>query len=224
MPVHAVDFIIDAARRYTGLTILALGPLTNLALALRREPRLAQQVAGICLMGGSLDRGNVTPFAEFNILCDPEAAHVVFTSGIPIKMCGLNLTRQATISVEDCRAFRSIGNRTGSVIADLMECYCSILGRVSGVPLASLHDVCAAAWLIDPTLITAWPLHVTIELTGTHTYGMTVCDYRHLRGPQGDLTREVGTSRGEPPNAEVALALHQPRFMRLLLDTLATYP
>ncbi len=224
VPLHAVDFIHQAALNNNHLAVLALGPLTNVALALQRWPDLAHCLGVICLMGGSLDKGNSAPFGEFNILADPEAAHIVFTSGVPIKMCGLNLTRQVTVGPEDSVALRGLGNRIGVLTADWLDYYCSIMTPIGGVRRGALHDPCAAAWLIDPSLISAQPMHVAIEIRGEHTRGMTVCDYRHLRGPANDLARDVTAPRGQAPNAEVALAIERQRFMALLLSSLRQYP
>lgn len=223
-PRHAVDFIIDAVMSLEDVTIVATAPLTNIAVALLREPRIGRRIREISLMGGSLTSGNSTPAAEFNIWCDPEAAHIVFTSSIPIKMVGLNLTRQAEAGLREIERIRSLGNRTGRIVAELLEFYSSRLNALFGLTGGSLHDPCAVAWLIDPTLIEGRRMHVAIELHGQLTRGMTVCDTRYLRMDGTVIDGMQSIRRGEPPNAEVGLRLDVPRFFDLLIETLSAYP
>jgi len=199
-PGHAVDFIIDTVMRTDNVMLIPTGPLTNIATALRRQPEIAPRIAEISLMGGGLTHGNTTATAEFNIYVDPEAAHVVFTSGIPIKMCGLNLTRQANATGVETARIRELGNRTGVIVADLLDFFRSTIKEVFGIDGGALHDPCAVAALIDPTLIHFEPMHVAVELHGKHTYGM------------------------KDANAEVALSLDTPRFFDLLTETIALYP
>ena len=221
---HAVDFIIDTVMSTDDVTLIPTGPpLTNVATALRREPRIAERIPEISLMGGSLTYGNATPAAEFNIYVDPEAAHVVFTSGIPIKMCGLNITRQANATDAEIERIRALGNKTGTIVAGLLDFYKGTLKDVFGLTGGSLHDPCSVAALIDPTIIDFQPMHVVIELKGEHTYGMTLCDYRHIRGTGEDIMAIEGIRKGEPPNVEVGLRIDTPRFFDLLIDTLAQY-
>lgn len=221
-PRHAVDFIIETVMSTDDVTLVPVGPLTNIAAALRREPRIAQRVPEISLMGGSLLSGNSTAMAEFNIYVDPEAAQMVFASGIPIKMCGLNLTRQANATTVEIERIRGLGNVTGKYVAEMLDFYCGTLKEVFGIIGGSLHDPCAVAALIDPTLIEFDPMQVSVELKGEHTYGMTVCDYRHLRIVNGEL-KPLGKRRGTP-NAQVAMRIDTPRFFELLISTLAQYP
>jgi pyrimidine-specific ribonucleoside hydrolase len=220
---HATDIIIAEAAARDDLSLVPIGPLTNIATALHRDPSLAGRVKQISLMGGSLTSGNATPAAEFNIWCDPEAAHVVFTSGIPIKMIGLNVTRQVLATPERRAQIRGLGSRTAGIVADLLDFYSERLRQISGLPGGSMHDPLAVAALVDPDVLRFEPMHVAIELRGTHTYGMTLCDSRHLREP--DLTpRAPGRHRGEEPNAEVAVAVNADRFWDLFLDALSSYP
>lgn len=223
-PGHAVDFIIDSITSNNDVTLIATGPLTNVATALQREPRLRDHLPQISLMGGSLTFGNSTPTAEFNIWCDPEAAHIVFSSGVPIKMVGLNLTHQAVATPVEIERIRAIGNRTGQIVAELVEFHSAQYRKHRDMAGAPLHDPCAVAWLIDPSLIESRSLYVTVELRGEHTRGMTVCDYRHLHSIGTGVEGVESVRRGPPPNVEVALHLDRPRFFDLLVDTLARYP
>jgi pyrimidine-specific ribonucleoside hydrolase len=181
-------------------------------------------LAGISLMGGSTEGGNVTPAAEFNIYGDPEAAAVVFESGIPIWMVGLNLTRQALTTDDEVQRLRAMGTRLGRVVADLLDFYNGTARRVFGRPGGHMHDPCAVAWLIDPTLVTFRPMHVAIELHGTLTRGMTVCDARHVTGTPDQIPGQQGVRRGKAPNVQVGMQLDRPRFIETLLSALAEYP
>ena len=222
-PRHGVDFLIDTVMDHDEVTLIPTGPLTNVASALRREPRIAQRIPLISLMGGGLTCGNSTATAEFNMYVDPEAAHVVFSSGIPIKMCGLNLTRQANATHVEIARCRALGNRTGQIVAELLVFFAGTVKEIFGITGGSLHDPCAVAALIDPTLIEFEPMHVAVELKGEHTYGMTVCDHRHLRGI-GNEIRAIGKRKGQEPNAEVGLRIDVERFFDLLIDTVGMYP
>ncbi len=218
---HAVDFILEQSHAISDLHLVPIGPLTNIATALTRDPTLPTRVKQISLMGGSLTFGNATPAAEFNILCDPEAAHVVFTSGIPIKMIGLNVTHQVLATPEYRARIRAIGRTTTTHVADMLDFYSRGESTKTGLSGGAMHDPLAIAALIDPDILTFEPMHVAIELTGTHTTGMTLCDGRHL-GP--DFRALKHRTRGEAPNAEVAVAVNADRFWELFLDILATYP
>ena len=224
MATHAVDHIIAASHEVSDLHLVPIGPLTNVASALLRDPTLPSRIAGITLMGGSIRFGNVTPAAEFNIYCDPEAAHVVFTSGIPIRMVGLDVTRQLIADPERRRQVRAIGRRSTTHVADMLDHYSEAEAVYTGLAGGLLHDPLAVLALAEPDIVTVEPMHVAIELTGTHTAGMTVCDGRRL-GP--DL-RRVPTDRpvaeGAPANADVAVAVDVERFWSRFLEVLATYP
>jgi inosine-uridine nucleoside N-ribohydrolase len=220
---HAVEFLIDTARAHDGVTLIATGPLTNVADALRRAPDLIQRIREISVMGGSVTLGNVTPVAEFNIWFDPEAADAVFRSGIPLWMCGLNLTRQATVDAQMIEGVAALGTRTGAAIAALLRFYLEGVRRSTGAAVAPLHDPCAVAILLEPALISWVPMHIVVECEGKYTRGMTICDARHI--PAFNPTAAIGGSpRGLPPNARVAEALDAPGFARLLNDALAAFP
>ncbi len=220
---HAVDFILRLSAEVDGLVLVPIGPLTNIAVALRRDPALVERVAAICLMGGSLTFGNSTPAAEFNIWADPDAAHVVFTSGIPIKMVGLNVTRRVPATPAWRERIRQIGNRTATVVADLLDFYSGQLQKLYGLPGGSMHDPLAVATLVDDDVLGFAPMHVAVELRGEHTYGMTLCDFRHF-DPADVTAPPQAVSRGAPANAEVAVSVDEARFRAMFLEALATYP
>ena len=223
---HGVDFIVETVMSTDHVTLIATGPLTNIAEAIIREPRIVDRVDELCIMGGSVTYGNWTPMAEFNIFVDPEAAYKVFNSGLHVKMCGINLTRQCFLKQEHIDEFRRIGTKSAQFAADLVEYFLKTTEKNASLSGCNLHDACAAAWMIQPSLIKAVPMQITVELKGEFTRGMTVCDYRHLRGsePSVDLLRTPSMQpRGEQPNAEAALELDFGGFMELLYQTLKEY-
>lgn len=223
---HAVDFIIDTVMNTEDVTLIATGPLTNIAEAISREPRIVDRVTELSIMGGSVTYGNWTPAAEFNIYVDPEAAYRVFNSGMHIKMSGINLTRQCCLTMEHVKEFRKIGTKAAILAAEITEYFIGATEKSAHLSGANMHDACAVAWIIAPELIKSVKMHIDIELKGEYTRGMTVCDYRHLRGvdPAIDFYREPTMAlRGEPANAEAALELDFKGFMELLYDTLRNY-
>jgi purine nucleosidase len=184
-PGHAIDYIIDTVLAAPGeVTLVAVGPLTNIALALRREPALAANVAGFVIMGGSSGRGNVTPAAEFNIAVDPEAAAIVFGAGWQVTMVGLDVTLQARAT----SAVRSRIARLGWLAEDLLlPCLRSYADGDDVVTLPgpdpdsgdpAVHDVCAVACVAYPGLLGCQHARVEIETAGRWTAGMTVTDFR----------------------------------------------
>jgi ribosylpyrimidine nucleosidase len=209
-PRHGVDLIVELLMASEGdITLVPTGPLTNVAMAMRKEPRIVERIERIVLMGGSYQLGNITPAAEFNIYADPEAAHVVFSSGRPIVMMGLDLTRQALCTPQVVERVRALGNPVANLFVELMEFFAATQRKVFGWQAPPLHDPTTLAWLIDPTLIETRPMHVAVELRGELTYGRTCCDYF-------GMTKKA-------PNAEVAVRLDVPRFWDLIVDTLALY-
>lgn len=221
----AVDLILEQAHKHQGELILtAVGPLTNVATALQTEPKLTSWFKAISIMGGSTSYGNVTPVAEFNIHADPEAAHAVFRSGVPLYMCGLNVTRQVGVTRRDIRKLRETGRHVASTFADLFEFYLGRLEVVFGLDSASLHDACALMPFIDDSLITYKALHVDVELASGLTRGMTVCDLRYAGSVDGAVIGGGGIQSGRQPNVNVALEVDHDRARKDVLDTLCCYP
>jgi inosine-uridine nucleoside N-ribohydrolase len=170
-------FIVEAARTIAELWLVPVGPLTNIALALEIEPRLAQLVAGISIMGGG-SFGNATPAAEFNIFADPEAADVVFRSGARIRMCGLDLTHQVCADRAFIASLAELGTPIGDFTAGLMTFYAQRIIELTGSDLAALHDVCAVLAVTHPDCFEFGRHSVRVELDGRYTRGMTVIDQR----------------------------------------------
>ena len=209
-PQHAVDLLIELLLASAGdLTIVATGPLTNVATAIRREPRIVPKMQQIVLMGGAIGLGNVTPAAEFNIYVDPEAAHIVFNCGRPVTMIGLDVTHQAQATPEVRARIRALGSPVARLVDGLLEFFASTYREVFGFAAPPVHDPCAVARVIDPTLLRARPMRVDVELRGEFTTGRTVCDVHGVTG--------------RAPNAEVGEGLDVPRFWDLLIETLARY-
>lgn len=223
-PLPAVEFIVETARQRPGLWLVPTAPLTNVARVLQREPRIKDWLAGICLMGGSAGPGNVTPAAEFNIYADPEAAEIVFTSGLPLKMLGLDLTHQAQVTSELTARLRSLGNRTGVFVAELFDFFMAAYQRVYGTRTGYLHDPTAVAALVDPSLIRFERLHVTVETQGRYTSGMTVCDRRGAPVANPGSAGMEGLRLAKGSNCEVGTELDAPRFWELIVQTVAGYP
>ncbi|GAA0476427.1 pyrimidine-specific ribonucleoside hydrolase RihA [Paractinoplanes deccanensis] len=207
--VHAVELM---RRLITGaaepVTLIATGPLTNVALLLRTHPEVMSYVRRVVLMGGSTERGNTTPYGEFNIVTDPEAADIVLRSGLPATMIGLNVTHRALATAEIIAEFRALGTRLGTVCAELMTFFASTYHRVFGFAHPPVHDPIAVAAVIDPSIVHTVAAPVAVELTGAHTRGATVVD----------LHRRTANS----PNADVAVDLDVDAFWRLLVSTVAT--
>lgn len=166
------DILRDAKEK---VTILALGPLTNVALLIKAYPQYLHKIERISLMGGGICHGNITPYAEFNIYVDPEAAQIVFSSGLPIVMCGLDVTEQVEILKEDYEYLRKHSD-AGRVFAELMDFY--IKGSPAfGATGCVMHDPCAMAYLIDESLFEGKQARVHVDLVG-ETRGRTVADYK----------------------------------------------
>ncbi|WP_299731421.1 nucleoside hydrolase [uncultured Tateyamaria sp.] len=177
---HAVDWIIDTVRREPAgsVTLCPLGPLTNIASALQKAPDIAERVAQIVLMGGAyFEVGNITPAAEFNIYVDPQAADIVFKSGIDIVVMPLDVTHKALVTQARNDAFRALGNAAGIAVAQMTDFFERFDKAKYGSAGAPLHDPCVTAYLIRPDLFTGRHINVEIETTSELTLGMTVADW-----------------------------------------------
>jgi inosine-uridine nucleoside N-ribohydrolase len=179
---HAAAFLIETARRHQGELIVAiLGAHTNVAIALRLEPRLAHWVKGFTIMGSTAGIGNLAPQACVNILSDPEAAHIVFTSGVPIHWIGYETTRAVLMQEGDIDRLRRSGRRTARAVADLAAFYMSRQRAVFGIDGAPMHDACAIVPFVQPDLIAYQEVAIEVELASPLTRGMTVVDRRPIQ-------------------------------------------
>ena len=207
----AVGWIIDSVRATEGTWLVPIGPLTNIAMAFRQAPDIIDRVAGVSIMGGSAGPGNVTPTAEFNIWHDPEAAAIVFDSGVDVlRMCGLNLTWQYQIDDEVVATLDAMASDTATFAAELFRFFLDANEARSGRRQAPLHDPCAVMAVTHPELFVSERRHVVVETRGVHTVGMTVVDER-------------GFLVGGEPNTEVMYSIDRERAMGLFLETVAGY-
>ena len=178
---HAIQFIIDTLMASDGDIILVpTGPLTNIAMAMRLQPAILDKIQEIVLMGGSFGLGNVTPAAEFNIWADGEAAHVVFNSGVKVKMMGLDVTRKVLCLPSVIERMRKIDNRASRLFVDMMEFFNTGQKATFGWEGAPLHDPTTIAYLIDPSVVKLDNMHTDIDIRSTQSYGRTNCDIFHM--------------------------------------------
>jgi purine nucleosidase len=210
---HGVDFLVDTlmGRNAGTVTLCALGPLTNIGLALVREPRIASRIAQIVAMGGGFfEGGNTTPAAEFNIYVDPHAARLVFEAGIPITLIPLDCTHQALTTGPRVEKFRAMPNRSGPAVAAMLDFFERFDEHKYGTDGGPLHDPCVIAWLLKPELFQGRHVNVAIECESELTMGMTVVDWWRV------------TERA--PNATVLRTIDADGFFALLAERIARLP
>lgn len=206
-PQHGVDFIIETLRREPAgtVTLCPLGPLTNIATALQKAPDIVSRIQEIVLMGGAYFQvGNITPAAEFNIYVDPEAADIVFKSGIPIVVMPLDVTHKALTTAPRIEAFRAIGTEPARMVAEWTDFFERFDKEKYGSAGAPLHDPCVIAYLIQPDMFSGRHVNVEIETQSALTLGMTVADWWRV------------TDRA--PNAMFMGSLDADAFFALLTD------
>lgn len=209
-PGRAAEQIIERALARPGeLTVIATGAMTNLALALSLEPALAHALAGIVIMGGSLDEGNTTPSAEFNAYADPHALKIVLDCGAPVTMFGLNVTHQVLATPDRVQALRGSGHPLAACAADLMTTFAEPYRQIYGWDGAAIHDVCTAAYLIDPTLFTVVAMPVEVDTGPGPGFGRTIGDVR-------------GFSQA-PANVHVATGVDTDRFFALFTERITAF-
>ncbi len=174
---HAVEFMIEEILSSNEkVTVVTTGPMTNLALAIRMEPKILNNIEEVVLMGGSYQNGNVTPAAEFNIFCDPEAAHIVFSANLKVTMIGLDVTRQVLVYPHIIDRMDKIDNKASLLFSKLMKVFNENQKRVFGFEGSPLHDPVTIAYLIDPTLLEVDYVHCEIDISHGFSYGRTNCD------------------------------------------------
>lgn len=205
---HAVDLIIETilAAPPGSITLVPTGALTNIALAVRREPRIASLVKEVVVMGGAYGRGNWSAAAEFNIMIDPEAAHIVFNESWKVTMVGLDVTHTALATPAVVRAIAGVNTGPARFVGQLLDFFAASYRDTQGFEHPPVHDPCAVALVIDPTIMTVVQVPIDIELTGELTRGMTVADFRSP-APQNCTTF-------------AATALDADRFWALIIDAL----
>lgn len=209
-PKHAVQTIIDHVRASSEkVTLVATGPLTNVAAALIGAPDIKQNLERIVLMGGAARLGNWTPAAEFNILVDPEASSAVFQGGVPVTMVGLDVTHEAQVMWPEVEMLLNSGRKVGVMVGELLDFFGKFHATMGfeGMPL---HDPLAMAVVLDPTIVETQHLPVRIETQGRYTTGRTVVDFYGVTG--------------DPPNVDVALKVDRDRFVNMVMDAVLSYP
>ena len=210
---HAVDYLVETfmSRPAGTITLCALGPLTNVALALIREPRIASRIKQIVAMGGGyFEQGNVTPSAEFNIFVDPHAARIVFGGGIPITLIPLDCTHGALTTKARLEKFRALPNRSGAATAEMLNFFERYDVHKYGTDGGPLHDPCVMAWLLKPELFKGREVNVAIECESELTMGATVIDWWKITG--------------RPVNANVLRSVDADAFFELLVERIARLP
>lgn len=206
---HAVDMIIERIMAAPGeITLVPIGPLTNIALAVRREPRIAQRVREVVIMGGALRvPGNITPAAEFNIYVDPEAAHIVFHADWPLRLVALDVTMQARLPRSQVDALAESKSRVGRLIQQMLAYYFDVFGPQYDGTEFHMHDPLCLAAVFQPELLAWQSVYVDVELEGKLTTGQTVAYFRRLD--------ESGVP---PPNMQVAVAVNETAFIEMFLE------
>jgi inosine-uridine nucleoside N-ribohydrolase len=217
---HAVQFIIETAHRHRGELVIAItGAHTNVAVALRIEPKLRQWVKAITIMGGTAGIGNLKPQACVNVLSDPEAAHIVFSSGVPIRWIGYETTRTVLMRSSDIERLRREGGVVSRAVADIATYYRARQLAVNGIDGAPMHDSCAIVPFVRPGLIYYEPVPIAVELCGALTRGMTVVDRRPLQ--PGAVLKSVEPKRAA--NVEMAVRVDVPGVIGDLVETMLAY-
>ena len=202
---NAVTFMYDKLMQASGkVTLVGLGPLTNIALLLKTFPECCEKIADISIMGGGISHGNITSLAEFNIYIDPEAANIVFNSGIEIIMSGLDVTEKAEITVSEIQSLKNKG-RVSQLAYELLNFY-NQSGRQFGFIDSPIHDLCAIAYLIDPSMFSGEKYYVSVETSDGPTRGLTYADKR---------IKSVGTK-----NTLVLESVNREKFVKLLVESL----
>jgi ribosylpyrimidine nucleosidase len=209
-PRHAVTLIIEMLSKSSGdITFVATGPLSNLAMAMRLEPKIISKIKQIVLIGGSYQLGNITPAAEFNIYADPEAAHIVFTCGRPLVMIGLSITEKVLLKKDVTTGLAVIDNKAAMLFTKVMDFYTKTNKEIFGYEVSPLYDPATIVYLIEPAIFKTKPMNVEIELKSEQSYGRTHCDF-------------YGTL-GKPANAEVVTDLDSERFWEIIEETIRLY-
>ena len=209
-PGHAVDFIVDTvlASKPGEIALVAVGPLSNIAMAIRLEPSIATRIREIVIMGGSIKGGNVTPSAEFNIFADPEAAEIVFTSGAPIVMMGLDVTTKVLLTHERLDLLSKLPGEAVKIFSASMKHYSAACEKFIG-ECPAMHDPCTIAYVADPSMFSGKKFSVEIEHDSPLTRGRTVVDTAGVTG--------------KTPNALVMLGVDEPKFWAMLEAELQRY-
>ncbi|MCX8095357.1 MAG: nucleoside hydrolase [Caldisericia bacterium] len=205
LKIHAVDFIINTILNSNEkIYLVPTGPLTNIAISLIKEPKIKEKIEKIVLMGGAIFDSNITPSAEFNIYVDPEAAKIVFNSGIPLVMVGLDVTNKALLTFEDIDKIEKMNGKVSRVVGPLLKFFANANKEFFGFNGAPIHDALTVAYLVDESVLTLKDYYVDIETQGELTRGRTVVD------TYGVLKKK--------PNVSVAVNLDINKFKKMIFE------
>ena len=206
---HACQMMIDLLMHNDNVIVVATGPMTNLAMAMRLEPKIVSRIKKVVLMGGSIDNGNTSPAAEFNIMCDAEAAHIVFNSGVDVYMCGLNITRQVLVYDGIINRIEKIHNRVSDMFVKLMRVFNENQRKTFGIPAGPLHDPVTIVSLIDDSVIKFVKMNVVIDINHGSSYGRTNCDvFDYLHAPK---------------NAYVGMEIDVDKYWNIIEDAIRSF-
>ena len=207
---HAVLYLIDTLMNSDGdITLVPVGPLTNIAMAMRLQPAICQKIKRISLMGGAYGLGNISPAAEFNFLADPEAADIVFRSGVNIVMMGLDITNTALATLEVIERMEALNNEAGKLFGEIMRYTLKTQHDCYDLEAGPVHDVLAVSYLVRPDLFEMKPMNVQIDIDHGISYGRSVADYYHCTGLK--------------ENALVGISLKRDEFWDFVEETLKRY-
>lgn len=203
--IPAVEFMEQALQKEK-ITLIAIGPLTNIATLLLTAPELKSQIEEICIMGGATLEGNITSTAEFNIWQDPEAAHIVFSAGVPLTMCGLDVTHRSGLTEKELKEIKEIGGKVGKLAGEIIDFYGASTEHMSDANRGFvIHDAVAVAKVLRPQFFTMKQYHVDIDLDGIYTRGCTVTDIIEVTGKE--------------KNVQVVLDVQRESYVQFLIDS-----
>ncbi len=209
--LDAVDFIKKVLEESEeAITLVPTGPLTNIAVLLKAYPHVKSKIKEIVLMGGGAFQGNSNATAEFNIYADPEAALIVFNSGVKLVMCGLDVTMKAIVTPEDVETIKAIGNKAGDFVAEAFNFYMAMYRKNANFTGCAVHDAVTITYLINPELIKTRQGIATVDIDGKDSYAATICDFRPWRDKEKD-------------NALVGVDIDREAFVQLILDACKNY-
>lgn len=206
---HACQFMIDTIMANDDVIVVTTGPMTNLAMAMRLEPKIIKRIKKVVSMGGSTESGNTSPAAEFNIMCDAEAAYIVFTSGVPVYMCGLNVSRKVLVNDAIILRMSKVNNKASDLFIKLMRVFVDNQKKTFGLAGAPLHDPITIVSLLDENVVTFQHMNVEIDINHGSSYGRTNCDVTDY------LHKEK--------NAYVAMSINVERYWDVIENALRRY-
>lgn len=209
--LDAIDFIrTELEKSNEKVTLVPTGPLTNIAILLKAYPHIKEKIEKIVLMGGGAFQGNSNATAEFNIYADPEAASIVFNSGVKLVMCGLDVTMKAIVTPDDINTIKAIGTKASDFIAEAFEFYMAMYKKNANFTGCAVHDAVTITYLIAPELIKTRQGIARVDIDGKDSYAATICDFRPWRDTEKD-------------NALVGVDIDREAFVQLLLDACKNY-